>query len=166
MASESEVPPTHTWHYSRQGNVRLALPRHNIPAQKHRCPKPKAARRQDRLQRPTSSHSVHQVRGAGSGPETQLRVSWEGILNAQHTGRWWIVGSAWSGAPMIDSSQQKVPPKQLAGTVGDPVLTAARRVLMSPPCLTGFPCNGHLVFCLLDVVQADMDLLEGPYRNC
>ncbi|KAM5205489.1 nucleolar MIF4G domain-containing protein 1 isoform 3-T3 [Hipposideros larvatus] len=71
------------------------------------------------------------VRGAGSGPETQLRVSWEGILNAQHTGRWWIVGSAWSGAPMIDSSQQKVPPKQLAGTVSAKVLELARKQRMN-----------------------------------
>lgn len=79
------------------------------------------------------------MRGAGSGPETQLRISWEGILNAEQTGRWWIVGSAWSGAPMIDSTQQKVPEKQLAGTVGDPVLTATGRVPVSPQCRTGFP---------------------------
>lgn len=67
----------------------------------------------------TSSSSFHQVRSAGSGTESQLRVSWDGVLNAEQAGRWWIVGSAWSGAPMIDSSQQKAPQKPLAGTVGD-----------------------------------------------
>ncbi|XP_032955135.1 nucleolar MIF4G domain-containing protein 1 isoform X1 [Rhinolophus ferrumequinum] len=71
------------------------------------------------------------VRGAGSGPETQLRVSWDSILNAKHTGRWWIVGSAWSGAPMIDGTQQKVPQKQLAGTVSAKVLELARKQRMN-----------------------------------
>ncbi|XP_019598073.2 nucleolar MIF4G domain-containing protein 1 isoform X2 [Rhinolophus sinicus] len=71
------------------------------------------------------------VRGAGSSPETQLRVSWDGILNAKHTGRWWIVGSAWSGAPMIDGTQQKVPQKQLAGTVSAKVLELARKQRMN-----------------------------------
>ena len=61
-----------------------------------------------------------QVRGTGSGTETQLRVSWDGVLNAEQTGRWWIVGSAWSGAPMIDNSQQKVTEKRPTGTVRDP----------------------------------------------
>lgn len=61
--------------------------------------------------------SFHQVRNAGSGTETQLRVSWDGVLHAEQIGRWWIVGSAWSGAPMIDSSQQKAPQKHLAGPV-------------------------------------------------
>lgn len=61
--------------------------------------------------------SFRQVRSASSGTEAQLRVSWDSVLNAERTGRWWIVGSAWTGAPMIDSSQQKVPQKQLAGTV-------------------------------------------------
>lgn len=61
-----------------------------------------------------SRRSSPQVRGAGSGTEAQLRVSWDGVLNAERTGRWWIVGSAWTGAPMIDSSRQKVPQKPLA----------------------------------------------------
>lgn len=77
-----------------------------------------------------SRRSSPQVRGAGSGTEAQLRVSWDGVLNAERTGRWWIVGSAWTGAPMIDSSRQKVPQKQLAGTV-------CGRMLMRPVCCAG-----------------------------
>lgn len=71
------------------------------------------------------------MRGAGAGTESQLRVSWDSILNAEQTGRWWIVGSAWSGAPMIDSSQQKALQKPLAGTVRTR-LAATRRVAVSP----------------------------------
>jgi len=32
----------------------------------------------------------------------KLRVSLENLLEAERIGRWWIVGSSWSGAPMID----------------------------------------------------------------
>ncbi|XP_046526162.1 nucleolar MIF4G domain-containing protein 1 isoform X3 [Equus quagga] len=71
------------------------------------------------------------VRSAGSGTETQLRVSWDNVLNADQTGRWWIVGSAWSGAPMIDSGQQKIPQKQLAGTVSSKILELARKQRMN-----------------------------------
>lgn len=31
----------------------------------------------------------------------KLRVSLENLLAAEQVGRWWIVGSSWSGAPMI-----------------------------------------------------------------
>ncbi|CAK6434187.1 unnamed protein product [Pipistrellus nathusii] len=71
------------------------------------------------------------VRGAGTGTESQLRVSWDSILNAEQTGRWWIVGSAWSGAPMIDSSQQKALQKPLAGTVSAKMLELARKQRMN-----------------------------------
>ncbi|XP_058929679.1 nucleolar MIF4G domain-containing protein 1 isoform X3 [Kogia breviceps] len=71
------------------------------------------------------------LRGAGSGTETQLRVSWDSILNAERTGRWWIVGSAWSGAPMIDSAQQRTPRGQLTGTVSSKILELARKQRMN-----------------------------------
>lgn len=32
----------------------------------------------------------------------KLRVSLDNLLAAGQVGRWWIVGSSWSGAPMID----------------------------------------------------------------
>lgn len=32
----------------------------------------------------------------------KLRVSLDNLLAAEQVGRWWIVGSSWSGAPMID----------------------------------------------------------------
>ncbi|KAI5775117.1 NOM1 [Gulo gulo luscus] len=71
------------------------------------------------------------ARSAGSGAETQLRISWDGILNAEQTGRWWIVGSAWSGAPMIDNSQQKIAEKPPSGTVSGKILELAQKQRMN-----------------------------------
>ncbi|XP_060230177.1 nucleolar MIF4G domain-containing protein 1 isoform X2 [Meriones unguiculatus] len=71
------------------------------------------------------------VRSAGSGSETQLRISWDGILNAEQTGRWWIVGSAWSGTPMIDNSHHTHLQKPLAGTVSSKMLELARKQRMN-----------------------------------
>lgn len=71
------------------------------------------------------------VRNAGSGSETQLRISWDGILNAEQTGRWWIVGSAWSGTPMIDNSHHTHLQKPLAGTVSSKMLELARKQRMN-----------------------------------
>ncbi|KFO37302.1 Nucleolar MIF4G domain-containing protein 1 [Fukomys damarensis] len=71
------------------------------------------------------------VRNASSGSETQLRISWEGILNAEQTGRWWIMGSAWSGVPMIDNSHHAAPQRPLAGTVSAKILELARKQRMN-----------------------------------
>ncbi|XP_013365124.1 PREDICTED: nucleolar MIF4G domain-containing protein 1 [Chinchilla lanigera] len=71
------------------------------------------------------------VRSASSSSETQLRVSWDGIRNAEQAGRWWIVGSAWSGAPMIDNSHLAVPQKPLTGTVSAKMLELARKQRMN-----------------------------------
>ncbi|XP_062424818.1 nucleolar MIF4G domain-containing protein 1 isoform X4 [Rhea pennata] len=51
------------------------------------------------------------VHNSGSGKETQLRVSLESLLNADKVGRWWIVGSSWSGAPMIEDTNSKTQQK-------------------------------------------------------
>ncbi|XP_044775961.1 nucleolar MIF4G domain-containing protein 1 [Neomonachus schauinslandi] len=71
------------------------------------------------------------VQSASSDTDTRLRISWDGILSAEQTGRWWIVGSAWSGAPMIDNSQQKVLEKQPSGTVSGKILELARKQRMN-----------------------------------
>lgn len=41
----------------------------------------------------------------------KLRVSLDNLLVAEQVGRWWIVGSSWSGAPMI-SEQEKAASKE------------------------------------------------------
>ncbi|XP_068828572.1 nucleolar MIF4G domain-containing protein 1 [Capricornis sumatraensis] len=71
------------------------------------------------------------VRGTGAGTDPELRVSWDSILNAERAGRWWIVGSAWSGAPMVDGGPQKAPQKPLAGTVSSKILELARKQRMN-----------------------------------
>lgn len=70
------------------------------------------------------------VRNASSGSETQLRISWDGILNAEQTGRWWIVGSAWSGTPMIENHHTHLQ-KPLAGTASSKMLELARKQRMN-----------------------------------
>ncbi|XP_069443337.1 nucleolar MIF4G domain-containing protein 1 isoform X5 [Ovis canadensis] len=71
------------------------------------------------------------VRGAGAGTDPELRVSWDSVLNAERAGRWWIVGSAWSGTPMVDGGPQKAPQKPLAGTVSSKILELARKQRMN-----------------------------------
>lgn len=34
---------------------------------------------------------------AGSTSDSQLSISLDDLLNAEKQGRWWLVGSAWSG---------------------------------------------------------------------
>lgn len=92
----------------------------------------------------TSSFSFSQVRSAGSGTETQLRISWDSVLNAQQTGRWWIVGSAWSGAPMIDNSQQKTLEKHPSETV-QKALHSYQEHVHIPHGVLGIPWSSRLI---------------------
>ncbi|XP_062048912.1 nucleolar MIF4G domain-containing protein 1 [Lepus europaeus] len=93
------------------------------------------------------------VRSAASGTETQLRVSWDSVLNAEQTGRWWIVGSAWSGAPMIDSSRHSQPQKELPGTVSSKILELARKQRMN----TDIRRN---IFCTIMTSEDFLDAFE------
>lgn len=52
------------------------------------------------------SHS-YQIHSSASGSDMKLRVSLDNLLEAERVGRWWIVGSSWSGAPMIDDHENK-----------------------------------------------------------
>ncbi|XP_063497832.1 nucleolar MIF4G domain-containing protein 1 isoform X3 [Symphalangus syndactylus] len=93
------------------------------------------------------------VRNASSGSETQLRVSWDSVLNAEQTGRWWIVGSAWSGAPMFDNSHHTHLQKQLAGTVSSKMLELARKQRMN----TDIRRN---IFCTIMTSEDFLDAFE------
>uniref|UniRef100_A0A4W5L4I4 Uncharacterized protein n=1 Tax=Hucho hucho TaxID=62062 RepID=A0A4W5L4I4_9TELE len=55
---------------------------------------PEPVERLQKLQRTL----IHQSSGAS---DVKLRVSLENLLAAEQVGRWWIVGSSWSRAPMI-----------------------------------------------------------------
>ncbi|XP_069933319.1 nucleolar MIF4G domain-containing protein 1 isoform X4 [Oryctolagus cuniculus] len=93
------------------------------------------------------------VRSAGSGTETQLRISWDSVLNAEQTGRWWIVGSAWSGAPMINSSRHSQPQKELPGTISSKILELARKQRMN----TDIRRN---IFCTIMTSEDFLDAFE------
>ncbi|KYO46932.1 nucleolar MIF4G domain-containing protein 1 [Alligator mississippiensis] len=98
-----------------------------------------------KLQRPL-------VHNSGSGRETQLRVSLESLLNADQVGRWWIVGSSWSGAPMIDNAnktQQQLP----VGKVSSKILELARKQRMN----TDIRKN---IFCVLMTGEDFLDAFE------
>lgn len=61
--------------------------------------------------------SLFKVHSSGSGKDTQLRVSLESLLSADQVGRWWIVGSSWSGAPMISDTKSQAQQKLHVGKV-------------------------------------------------
>lgn len=128
--------PQHVWGWAREAHTRRSpLTLASLPGVK--CPGCRRlgsafpgrghtgwCSRAEPLRRPPAALS--QVRGAGAGTDPKLRVSWDSVLNAERAGRWWIVGSAWSGAPMVDGGPQKALQKPLAGTVrGGPSLHAA-----------------------------------------
>lgn len=60
---------------------------------------------------------LFKVHSSGSGKDTQLRVSLESLLSADQVGRWWIVGSSWSGAPMINDTKSQAQQKLHVGKV-------------------------------------------------
>ncbi|EDL37243.1 mCG122632 [Mus musculus] len=93
------------------------------------------------------------VRNAGSGSETRLRISWDGILNAEQTGRWWIVGSAWSGTPMIDNSHHIQLQKPLAGMASSKMLELARKQRMNTDVR-------RIIFCTLMTSEDFLDAFE------
>ncbi|XP_038247728.1 nucleolar MIF4G domain-containing protein 1 [Dermochelys coriacea] len=93
------------------------------------------------------------VHNSGSGRETQLRVSLESLLNADQVGRWWIVGSSWSGAPMIDSTSSKTQHKLPVGKMNSKILELARKQRMN----TDIRRN---IFCVLMSSEDFLDAFE------
>ncbi|XP_051960008.1 nucleolar MIF4G domain-containing protein 1 [Xyrauchen texanus] len=47
------------------------------------------------------------IHSSAGSSDVKLRVSLDNLLEAERVGRWWIVGSSWSGAPMIDDHENK-----------------------------------------------------------
>uniref|UniRef100_K7GIM2 Nucleolar MIF4G domain-containing protein 1 n=2 Tax=Pelodiscus sinensis TaxID=13735 RepID=K7GIM2_PELSI len=93
------------------------------------------------------------VRNCASGRDTQLRVSLESLLNADQVGRWWIVGSSWSGAPMIDSNSTKTQHKLPVGKMSSKILELARKQRMN----TDIRRN---IFCVLMSSEDFLDAFE------
>ncbi|XP_068002114.1 nucleolar MIF4G domain-containing protein 1 isoform X1 [Melanerpes formicivorus] len=93
------------------------------------------------------------VHSSGSGKETQLRVSLESLLSADQVGRWWIVGSSWSGAPMIDDKTSKTQQKLRVGKVSSKIMELARKLRMNTDIRRS-------IFCVLMTSEDFMDAFE------
>ncbi|XP_062424816.1 nucleolar MIF4G domain-containing protein 1 isoform X2 [Rhea pennata] len=93
------------------------------------------------------------VHNSGSGKETQLRVSLESLLNADKVGRWWIVGSSWSGAPMIEDTNSKTQQKLHIGKVSSKIMELARKQRMNTDIRRG-------IFCVLMTSEDFLDAFE------
>ncbi|XP_034985599.2 nucleolar MIF4G domain-containing protein 1 [Zootoca vivipara] len=88
-----------------------------------------------------------------SGKDAQVRVSLESLLTAEQVGRWWIVGSSWTGAPMIDSTSNQIQPILPVGKVSSKILELARKQRMN----TDIRRN---IFCILMTSEDFLDAFE------
>ncbi|CAM9149843.1 unnamed protein product, partial [Bubo scandiacus] len=93
------------------------------------------------------------VHSSGSGKETQLRVSLESLLSADRVGRWWIVGSSWSGVPMIDDTNSKTQQKLRIGKVNSKIMELARKQRMNTDIRRS-------IFCVLMTSEDFLDAFE------
>ncbi|XP_064301094.1 nucleolar MIF4G domain-containing protein 1 [Phalacrocorax carbo] len=93
------------------------------------------------------------VHSSGSGKETQLRVSLESLLSADQVGRWWIIGSSWSGAPMINDTNSKAQQKLHIGKVSSKIMELARKQRMNTDIRRS-------IFCVLMTSEDFLDAFE------
>ncbi|GAB0184955.1 nucleolar MIF4G domain-containing protein 1 [Grus japonensis] len=93
------------------------------------------------------------VHSSSSGKETQLRVSLESLLSADRVGRWWIVGSSWSGAPMINDTNSKTQQKLRVGKVSSKIMELARKQRMNTDIRRS-------IFCVLMTSEDFLDAFE------
>ncbi|KAM9827609.1 nucleolar MIF4G domain-containing protein 1 [Neosynchiropus ocellatus] len=98
------------------------------------------------------------INKTASGSDMKLRVSLENLLSADQVGRWWIVGSSWSGAPMI-SEEGKTASKEssVEGQFSNKVLELARKQRMN----TDVRRN---IFCVLMTSEDYLDAFEKLLR--
>ncbi|XP_053916344.1 nucleolar MIF4G domain-containing protein 1 isoform X2 [Cuculus canorus] len=94
---------------------------------------------------------------SSSGKETQLRVSLESLLSADQVGRWWIVGSSWSGAPMISDANSKTQQKLHVGKVSSKIMELARKQRMNTDIRRS-------IFCVLMTCEDFLDAFEKLLR--
>ncbi|XP_072544796.1 nucleolar MIF4G domain-containing protein 1 [Salminus brasiliensis] len=98
------------------------------------------------------------VHHRASGTDVKLRVSLENLLEAERVGRWWIVGSSWSGAPMIDDHDKKPTSQPAKGEqFSAKVLDLARKQRMN----TDIRRN---IFCVIMTSEDYLDAFEKLLR--
>ncbi|XP_020791356.1 nucleolar MIF4G domain-containing protein 1 [Boleophthalmus pectinirostris] len=112
---------------------------------------PEPVERLRKLQRTLISRSA-------SGSDMKLRVSLACLLRAEQVGRWWIVGSSWSGAPMISNdgiATMKETP--FVGQFSAKVLELARNQRMNTEVRRN-------IFCVLMTSEDYLDAFEKLMR--
>ncbi|KAF7667344.1 hypothetical protein LDENG_00065040 [Lucifuga dentata] len=92
------------------------------------------------------------------GSDMKLRVSLENLLAAEQVGRWWIVGSSWSGAPMIINQGTMTSTQSAAqGQFSAKVLELARKQRMNTEVRRN-------IFCVLMTSEDYLDAFEKLVR--
>ncbi|XP_051559599.1 nucleolar MIF4G domain-containing protein 1 [Myxocyprinus asiaticus] len=98
------------------------------------------------------------IHSSAGSSDMKLRVSLENLLEAERVGRWWIVGSSWSGAPMIDDHENKITNQPTKGEqYSAKMLELARKQRMN----TDIRRN---IFCVLMSSEDFLDAFEKLLR--
>uniref|UniRef100_A0A8C1GY78 Nucleolar MIF4G domain-containing protein 1 n=1 Tax=Cyprinus carpio TaxID=7962 RepID=A0A8C1GY78_CYPCA len=98
------------------------------------------------------------IHSSAGGSDMKLRVSLDSLLEAECVGRWWIVGSSWSGAPMIDDHGNKTTTPSTKGEqYSAKMLELARKQRMN----TDIRRN---IFCVLMSSEDYLDAFEKLLR--
>ncbi|XP_051756740.1 nucleolar MIF4G domain-containing protein 1 [Ctenopharyngodon idella] len=98
------------------------------------------------------------IHSSAGGSDMKLRVSLDNLLEAERVGRWWIVGSSWSGAPMIDDHGNKTTTTSTKGEqFSAKILELARKQRMN----TDIRRN---IFCVLMSSEDYLDAFEKLLR--
>lgn len=112
---------------------------------------PEPVERLRKLQRTLIHRSI-------GGSDMKLRVSLDCLLRAEQVGRWWIVGSSWSGAPMIsDQGSTAAKESTSVGQFSAQVLELARKQRMNTEVRRN-------IFCVLMTSEDYLDAFEKLLR--
>ncbi|KAM4606748.1 nucleolar MIF4G domain-containing protein 1 [Polymixia lowei] len=98
------------------------------------------------------------IHKSAGGSDVKLRVSLENLLVAEQVGRWWIVGSSWSGAPMISDQGNKTSKHGASeGQFSTKVLDLARKQRMNTEVRRN-------IFCVVMTSEDYLDAFEKLLR--
>ncbi|XP_072307053.1 nucleolar MIF4G domain-containing protein 1 [Eucyclogobius newberryi] len=98
------------------------------------------------------------INRSASGSDVKLRVSLDCLLRAEQVGRWWIVGSSWSGAPMISNDRNTTAKEtSTVGQFSAKVLDMARKQRMNTEVRRN-------IFCVLMTSEDYLDAFEKLLR--
>ncbi|XP_068160210.1 nucleolar MIF4G domain-containing protein 1 isoform X2 [Antennarius striatus] len=101
------------------------------------------------------------IHRSSGNSDVKLRVSLDNLLAAEQVGRWWIVGSSWSGAPMIREQQGGPASEQSAAEeqfqFSAKVLELARKQRMNTEVRRN-------IFCVIMTSEDYMDAFEKLLR--